>query len=636
MKRRILAMALVVALAVSVMPAALALPYGQEHQGYEETQQQLYSDVPTWHWAYEATKVCSQRNWFDGYPDGTFRPNQPIKRAEAAKVFAQALALETWWDTERGCYPYTDISSHWARNYISAAVGLFPNVQNLRGTASFRPEQTITREEVVYALVVAWRYASLTRNADLSVLNMFTDANSISESIKPYMAVAIQKGLVSGFEDSTVRAQDGLTRAQFAALLHRALTIGIGPDDTSDPQIILDYYDQMTTADKVEISGRVTPAIGTQMAYYNTAESTTYPIYPDKNGNFRLELPLTEGKNEFQVLAKGLYSSGAIGKTISITQGGKEIYIRILSTVPSETDQERITFSGVVENYTSECSLLVNDKLTPVKENEANSFEATVELEPGENHITLYVLRRGEKVAERNIDITRYDLEGEGEWLDGLPKGVTASRYNIETKTQYREKTRETVNDQASSLEGWTLVSKSGDYGAWSEWQREAVTDSDTRKVETRQVTTPAKTQYQYHRYADASGEEAVCAHWGNYTYHTVMSLQYTGWLDAPLPRTYSGTLYHPFYSGSCINAGCIERADTWTVSHRAANGGLWYYEETRQIPGETVTEYRYADFVPSNTFERWSDWSEWTDGTREVSEEVQVETRTLYRFTKK
>ena len=84
----------------------------------------------------------------------------------------------------------------------------------------------VIREDVVYALVKALGYEDKTQFADLSVLNMFRDQNSISSNVKPYMAVAVSNELVSGYEDDTIRAQDPLTRAEFATLLYRATFVG--------------------------------------------------------------------------------------------------------------------------------------------------------------------------------------------------------------------------------------------------------------------------------------------------------------------------------------------------------------------------------------------------------------------------
>lgn len=230
--RKLASLILMVAMSTVLLPpSGAAQAYAEEYENYAVEARQRYTDVPTSHWAFSSADVCSQRNWFSGYPDGTFKPSTQIRRDEAAKVFAVALGLPV---ESGGAVTYTDTKSSWAKNYIEASKGLFPNTTTLTGTAAFRPEQTITREETIYALVVAWRYQSKTENADVSVLNMFSDKNSISETVKPYVAVAISEGFVSGIPDgkggSAIRGQDGLSRAEFATLLARALEHGYGAD----------------------------------------------------------------------------------------------------------------------------------------------------------------------------------------------------------------------------------------------------------------------------------------------------------------------------------------------------------------------------------------------------------------------
>ena len=71
-----------------------ALGYGSEWAGYEESYSQSYSDVPETHWANDAIQRVTEKNWFSGYPDGSFRPNDSITRAEALKVFVVFLGLD--------------------------------------------------------------------------------------------------------------------------------------------------------------------------------------------------------------------------------------------------------------------------------------------------------------------------------------------------------------------------------------------------------------------------------------------------------------------------------------------------------------------------------------------------------------
>ena len=50
-----------------------------------------YSDVDNGHWAARAIAVCASNGWVQGYEDGTFRPDQPITRAEAMTIINRML-----------------------------------------------------------------------------------------------------------------------------------------------------------------------------------------------------------------------------------------------------------------------------------------------------------------------------------------------------------------------------------------------------------------------------------------------------------------------------------------------------------------------------------------------------------------
>ena len=50
-----------------------------------------FPDVPAAHWAYEAVQTAMAKRWVSGYPDGTFRPDNKINRAEAVTVINNAL-----------------------------------------------------------------------------------------------------------------------------------------------------------------------------------------------------------------------------------------------------------------------------------------------------------------------------------------------------------------------------------------------------------------------------------------------------------------------------------------------------------------------------------------------------------------
>lgn len=50
-----------------------------------------FADVPSYYWAANAIAVCAKTGWINGYPDGTFRPDQTVTRAEMMAMINRAL-----------------------------------------------------------------------------------------------------------------------------------------------------------------------------------------------------------------------------------------------------------------------------------------------------------------------------------------------------------------------------------------------------------------------------------------------------------------------------------------------------------------------------------------------------------------
>lgn len=109
------------------------------------TKDNAYSDVPDTAWYAAAVSTLSKMGVISGYPDGTFRPNEPITRAEFAAMIARFDETAKSADT-----PFTDISGHWAENAIGKAYG---NgwVEGSSKTV-FCPESNLTRAETATLL----------------------------------------------------------------------------------------------------------------------------------------------------------------------------------------------------------------------------------------------------------------------------------------------------------------------------------------------------------------------------------------------------------------------------------------------------------------------------------------------------
>lgn len=109
------------------------------------TKDNAYSDVSDTAWYAAAVSTLSKMDVISGYPDGTFRPNAPITRAEFAAMIARFDETAKSADT-----PFTDISGHWAENAIGKAYG---NgwVEGSSKTV-FCPESNLTRAETATLL----------------------------------------------------------------------------------------------------------------------------------------------------------------------------------------------------------------------------------------------------------------------------------------------------------------------------------------------------------------------------------------------------------------------------------------------------------------------------------------------------
>ncbi|MDF2949507.1 MAG: hypothetical protein K0R07_1542, partial [Sedimentibacter sp.] len=93
-------------------------------------------------WSTMAISTLYKANIITGYPDGTFRPTEPITRAEFATIAAKFDKLNLSNTTK-----FTDITGHWADKYITSAeikgwINGYPDL-------TFKPEQDITRAEAM-------------------------------------------------------------------------------------------------------------------------------------------------------------------------------------------------------------------------------------------------------------------------------------------------------------------------------------------------------------------------------------------------------------------------------------------------------------------------------------------------------
>jgi len=109
-----------------------------------ETNNNPFSDVNKGDWFNTAVSTMANAGVMNGYPDGTFRPDEPITRAELASV----VACFVDWSCDGYGYRFYDVKDgHWASEKIAIAY-YFGWVKGY-SDGSFRPDARITRAETV-------------------------------------------------------------------------------------------------------------------------------------------------------------------------------------------------------------------------------------------------------------------------------------------------------------------------------------------------------------------------------------------------------------------------------------------------------------------------------------------------------
>ena len=78
-----------------------------------------FSDVPVDHWAYDWIEDLYNAGLTSGYPDGTYRPGSPVTRAEMAVFLLKGMNTGTYSPpSPDGSHPFGDIAGHWAEDWM--------------------------------------------------------------------------------------------------------------------------------------------------------------------------------------------------------------------------------------------------------------------------------------------------------------------------------------------------------------------------------------------------------------------------------------------------------------------------------------------------------------------------------------
>ncbi|WP_225231372.1 S-layer homology domain-containing protein [Solibacillus faecavium] len=199
---------------------------GYNHLGGEYYRKQLGELMDEWdlyqydnkkfkdiseHWAEEQIMFLAEKGWISGYPDGTYKPNITITRAQAAAILSEFLALPPLNKT----ISFIDVEkSFWALESIQLVAQ--HKIINGIGEGRFSPHTILTRAQMAQVFYNAGFYSQSANNGE----NSFDDVNKYYWA---YIAIETmkQEGIMAGYTISRFGPNNPVTRAQMAAMIYR-------------------------------------------------------------------------------------------------------------------------------------------------------------------------------------------------------------------------------------------------------------------------------------------------------------------------------------------------------------------------------------------------------------------------------
>lgn len=200
----------------TTQPAQTA-PTSTPSRGRQIVQATTFPDIQD-NWAQAFIQALAARGIIQGFPDGTFRPNAPVTRAQFAAMIRQAFEQPL----ERPATQFSDIPANfWALDAIQEAYRMgfmegYPN--NI-----FLPDQNIPRVQVLVALVSGLDLSAPAQSTAL-LNRTFQDAAQIPDWAQTSIAAATVNQMVVNYPNvAFLNPNQTATRADVAAFIYQAL-----------------------------------------------------------------------------------------------------------------------------------------------------------------------------------------------------------------------------------------------------------------------------------------------------------------------------------------------------------------------------------------------------------------------------
>lgn len=191
-----------------------------------------FSDVPSSYWASPFIAAMVERGIMQGFPDNTFRPEEPVTRVEFADMLQRAFDRSK----TRSTVDFKDVPSG---DNTTPAIDQAVQMEFMKGYPGqvFRPDQPISKAESLVALANGLK---LTNTSTFEqVLSVYQDAEQIPRYATDEVAATTTAGIVVNHPEQRILApQQIITRAEAAALVYQALVKAGQAEKIDSPYLV--------------------------------------------------------------------------------------------------------------------------------------------------------------------------------------------------------------------------------------------------------------------------------------------------------------------------------------------------------------------------------------------------------------
>lgn len=312
-----------------------------------------------------------------------------------------------------------------------------------------------------------------------------------------------------------------------------------------------------------------------------------------------------------------------------------------LTNYPADTTQLRL----VAALKTSEGKLITTTESSAHNLSQSKVYKGSIYVPTTEVATTAEIMVVGKYTVTIPLAVNQKAAVTGSNYTGWSTNEAPADAQDVQSRTEYRYRTRTYTTSDQASLEGWTFVSKEegyGDWGNWSDWTTNSVAANDMRQVETKKESKAEITGYNMLCYVTQSNASPYYRHYRNFSIN--------GNYSAYSARVSYGEHAHKFgvlsvaalNNATVVPPGALSKGASAGYNKSSVNaynfsgdGGMMWFKGDPVYNNYSVTYYRYRDRKTKTVYKyyRDSEYSQWATEKPVASDTCIVESRTTYRY---